>query len=415
MVDPSPKRSVDGIALRRLNDQVAATQPYSAVPKAPAAKQPAPPPKRHRGKRVYVLSSLATLLLIGGGALALYLHGQFQNKFSVASIAVSAVKAAADNTVPLQGQDQGRTNFLVFGMTKDGLRTDSIMLASYYYQQKKLVTLNIPRDLYVYDGFENAKFGEVYAYAKARQRNNPQYPDQFVTSLISKEYGIPVQYWTELNMQGEVDLVNSIGGVSVNVPDGFTDYEYPTWNYTGYIRPAPSFAVGLQHLNGDQALIYSRSRHSLDNSEGSDFARSKRQGLVLQSIMTTVKSQGILDNLTKLTGYLGIVQKNVTTNLSTDEMLSAAKLVKGLNPTTDHVIGNWSTTNGFLCSSTSSIGAYIALYGVIGSCTTHAGGQETSVYRQDAISYVQNLLKAASPPPTQPAASSAAGRPGFHR
>ena len=399
MVEPPsrPQRSIDSISLRQLNEHVAASQPHTLV-SPPASASPAQP-LRHRRRRRYLLPAIIAILLVGGGGVAAYAHAQLQNKFSLASVTISAVKVATQKTIPLQGQTQGRTNFLIFGMTKDGLRTDSIMLASYYYQQKKLVTLNIPRDLYVDDGYEHAKFGEVYAYAKLRQPSNPQYPDQFVSNLVSREYGIPINYWVQLNMQGEVELINSIGGVDVDVPDAFTDYEYPTWDYSGYVRPAPHFNAGLQHMDGNTALVFSRSRHSLDNGEGSDFARSKRQGLVLQAAITKVKAEGLLSNVAKLNTYLGIVQKNVSTNLSTDEMLSAAKLMKNLNPSTDHIIANWSTASGFLCNSTSSAGASIILYGIPGNCTTAAGGQQDSPYREQAIAYVQNLLESASPPP----------------
>jgi LCP family protein required for cell wall assembly len=426
MVEPPSKRAVDSIALQRLNQNVAATQPFAAPAAPPLSTAPqaspagptaiAAPLKRYRGLRFYLLAGLAATTLISGSALAYAITASLHDKLSAASLVVGAAKAAVVQDTPLAGQAQGRTNFLVYGMTKDGLRTDSIMLASYYYKQKKLVTLNIPRDLYVNDGYENAKFGEVYAYAKERQPHDNTYPDEFVASLVSKEYGIPINYWVELNMQGEVSLVDSIGGINIDVPDSFTDYEYPNWNYNGYVRPAPSFTAGEQHMDGNEALIYSRSRHSLDNNEGSDFARSKRQALVLSSIMTKVKAQGILGNLGQLSKYLSIVNQDVSTSMSTGEMITAAKLVKGINPQTDHLIANWNTGNGFLCDSVTKAGADIVLYGVTGNCTTEAGGGATSnlsvygtdsTYRQQAITYVQNLLQAVSPPPVTPASSTA--------
>jgi len=428
MVDQNSEQRAGAETMRKLNASVAAEQPYNLALAQPIAA----PLKRRRGKRFYFLSTFGVAGAIGIAALGFLINSQLHSKFSLASIAVSAAKATVEKSAPLAGQSTGRTNFLIYGMTEDGMRTDSIMLASYYYQQHKLVTLNIPRDLYVNDGYENCKFGEVYSYAKQREPHNSTYPDQFVASLVSKEYGVPINYWVELNMQGEVSLVNSIGGINIDVPDSFTDYEYPTWNYSGYVRPAPSFVAGEQHMDGATALIYSRSRHSLDNNEGSDFARSKRQALVLSAVMTKVKSLGLIDNISKLTQYLGIVNQNVTTNLSTDEMLSAAKIMKGLNPTTDHPIANWNTDNGFLCDAVTSAGSDIVLYGVTGACNTEAGGvgesdQATtptdtttsgnasnvdsvygndSVYRQDAISYVQNLLQSVTVPATTTPSSS---------
>jgi LCP family protein required for cell wall assembly len=331
------------------------------------------------------------LLVLIGGAFAAYKLGP---RFLLKAIAVV-------DPVTLKGESQDRTNVLIMGMTQDGLRTDSIIIASYYYKENKLVTLNIPRDLYVYDGYENAKFGEVYAYAKAREPSNSQYPDQFLASLISKEYGIPIDYWAQFNMQGEVDFINSIGGINVNVPVSFTDYEYPTANYSGYVRPAPHFNAGPQLMDGDTALVYSRSRHSLDNGQGSDFARSKRQGQVIQATLSKVKAQGVVGNATKLSTYLGILNKNFTSDMSTPEILRAVSFLGNFSTTQDYYIANWSDTNGFICDAVSSTGSDILLYGTSTDCTAMAGIDSPSPYRQQAVNYVQNLLQSAEPKPTQ--------------
>jgi LCP family protein required for cell wall assembly len=351
-------------------------------------------PRLHFKRRFRLRYALVVLVLaIAGGGYFLLTSGH--GKFTLAALAGSTIKNLVVPATPLKGQSSGQTNMLIYGMTKDGLRTDSVILMSYYWKQKKLVTLNIPRDLYIYDGYENAKMGEIYAYAVARKPHDSTYPDTFVASVIAKEYNVRIDYWAELNMQGEVDFVNAIGGIDINVPDSFTDYEYPTWNYSGYIRPAPHFNAGLQHMNGDTALIFSRSRHSLNNNEGTDFARSKRQALVIAAIMTKVKAMGLIGNLTDISKYLNILGNNITTNMSTDEMVQFAKTLKGINPSTDYVKAAWATGSGFLCDSTTSAGAYITLYGVPGSCNVGGGGFKDSKYREMALYFVKNLLASA--------------------
>jgi LCP family protein required for cell wall assembly len=364
---------------------------------APRATKKRKEPRPHAKRRRWIIAgtALAVVILIPAVALAIMVKPVAHSKFAPAGLVLSAAKAALGDKTVLKGQTSGRTNIAVYGMTKDGLRTDSIILISYYWAQKKMVMLNIPRDLYVNDGYENDKMGEVYAYAKGRQPHNPTYPDTFVASLLSKEYGIPIDYYVQLNMEGEVQLVNAIGGVNINVPDTFTDCEYPTWNYSGYIRPCPHFNAGPQQMNGDTALIYSRSRHSLDNNEGTDFARSKRQQQLVQAILGKVKTMGILGNLAELNSYLTILGNNVSTNMSTDEMISFSDVAKGLNTSTDVVPANWAVGDGFLCSSTSSYGAYITEYGVPGSCGVQAGGTQDSKYRELAIYFVQNMLTSA--------------------
>jgi LCP family protein required for cell wall assembly len=335
-------------------------------------------------------ATIVLLLAVITGSYFVFASGH--GKFSLATLLGSAVETAIGNHTPIAGQTSGRTNILVYGMTEDGLRTDSILLVSYYWKQKKIVTLNIPRDLYVYDGYENDKMGEVYAYAVNREPHNTAYPDNYVASVISKEYSIPINYWVQFDMVGEVNFINALGGVEINVPVSFTDYQYPTWNYSGYVRPAPHFSAGPQHMDGANALIYSRSRHSLDNGQGSDFARSQRQEQVIQATMTKLKTLGIVGNLTEISHYLDILGSTVTTNMSTSQMVSFASSVKNLNPQTDYIKSSWETGNGFLCNGVTPGGADIILYGVTGSCNVGAGGYQTSEYRQLAIYFAQHLL-----------------------
>jgi len=381
----------------------AVAAPRSWSRRAPIPAQPIKPP-HHR--RRWVLRGVLAAVVILVLAVGAYIFTSGHGKFSLASLIGAAARTAIGHKDTIAGQSTGRTNILVYGMTQDGLRTDSIILVSYYWQQKKIVTLNIPRDLYVYDGYENAKMGEVYAYAVQRQPKNSNYPDQYVASIIAKEYNIPINYWVQFNMQGEVDFVNAIGGIDINNPDAFTDCQYPTWNYSGYVRPCPHFNAGEQHMNGATALIFSRSRHSLQNNEGTDFARSKRQQLVIAAIMTKLKSMGVVGNLGEISHYLNILGDNITTSMSTGEMVSFATAIKDLNPQTDYVRAAWATGNGFLCDSSTTSGEYVTLYGSKSSCTIGtqgigAGGVHDSESRQLAIYFVAHLLSSA---PLSPAA-----------
>lgn len=359
-----------------------------------AAAKPIKPP-RNWGRLIRRGLLLILGLTVLSGAYFVFHSGK--GKFSLASLLGSAAETALGHHTSLAGQASGRTNILVYGMTEDGLRTDSIILVSYYWQQKKIVTLNIPRDLYVYDGYENDKMGEVYAYALSREPKNSTYPDQYVASVISKEYGIPINYWVQFDMIGEVNFVNAIGGINIDAPDSFTDCQYPTWNYSGYVRPCPHFNAGPQHMDGATALVYSRSRHSLQNDEGTDFARSKRQALVIEGVMTKLKSMGVVGNLTQVSHYLSILGDNITTNMSTAEMVSFATTLKDVSPQTDYIKAAWATGNGFLCDGATPSGEYITLYGSNGSCilgetAIGAGGYHDSESRQLAVYFVQHLL-----------------------
>ena len=379
----------------------------SRIVRRPSAGAATPQRPRKIGRRIaLVVIAAIVVVAIGAGAAKIYAVGSKifagTNKSFFRQIFDLATTATTSANVPIAGQAQDRTNFLIYGLTADGLRTDTIILASYYWQEHKLVMLNIPRDLYVDDNGTFTKIVSLYAIAKDQEPGNATYPAQYVSDFIGKEYGIPIDYWAVANWAAFKDVVNSVGGVTIDVPDSFTDYEYPTDDYSGYIRPAPHFNAGVQTMDGTTALIYARSRHSLDNGEGTDFARSRRQQQIITAVLAKLEAQGVLTDTTKLNSYLNILGSNVITSISPAELYTLAKTASKLSPSQDIVTVNWSNDSGFLCDSTDVGGSYVLRYGVIGSCTgvatgtTPAGGgpdaQNQNVYRSQAISFVQNLL-----------------------
>lgn len=298
------------------------------------------------------------------------------------------------NSKVLAGEDRGRTNIMIYGLTADQNRTDTIILASYYWSEHKLVMLNIPRDLYAtYDG-RSTKIVSLYAIAKSQKPGDRTYPAEYVSDFISREYGIPIDYWVVANFNGFKKIVDAVNGITVNVPNSFIDYEYPTDEYNGYMRPAPHFDAGVQTMDGARALIYARSRHAR-GAEGSDFARSRRQQQIIQAVVEKIKAQGRLADISKINTYLDIAGDNISTNLAVSELARAAAIANQSEPAQDIITANWNTSIGFLCDASSQDGVYILLYGVVEDCVAKAGVNNGSLYRQRAIDYVQNLLQSA--------------------
>jgi hypothetical protein len=88
------------------------------------------------------------------------------------------------------------------------------------------------------------------------------------------------------------------------------------------------FNAGPQHMNGATALIYARSRHSYDNGEGSDFARSRRQQLVLAALKQKLVS---VNGIAKLPDVLGALGGHVITDLSIGDAKALYDLVKNVD------------------------------------------------------------------------------------
>lgn len=160
---------------------------------------------------------------------------------SLSSLLGNSSAPVHSSIIPLLGEEEGRTNFMLYGLTLDGSRTDTMMLVSYFWKENTLVTLNIPRDLYAtYKGY-TGKIVSLYAVAKAQKSVDTDYPPKFVNSFVGQEYGIPIHYYAVINMNTFRQLIDTLGGVAIHVEHSFTDYKYPTDNYSGYIRPAPHF------------------------------------------------------------------------------------------------------------------------------------------------------------------------------
>jgi LCP family protein required for cell wall assembly len=295
----------------------------------------------------------------------------------------SALNPTAKST--LKGQDEGRTNFLFLGQDKAAGLTDTIMIVSYYHKTNEIVTLNIPRDFYFDDGYGARKINEIYPQAEARSAKSNITGGSFLSKELSDEFGIDIHYWVVVDFDGLKDIVNALDGVTVRVDNSFTDFQYPNASY-GYIRPAPTFKEGSEQMNGDRALIYARSRKG-DNGEGSDFARARRQSIVVQAILEKAKSQKIVSNVSKFDSYMKTVSKNFKTNMTASELSSMGQTIQNVDLENNFYRSVWATGNGILCNG-STAESYLINY-----CGGSIAGQKAnSVGRTKGKEFVKDLL-----------------------
>jgi polyisoprenyl-teichoic acid--peptidoglycan teichoic acid transferase len=264
---------------------------------------------------------------------------------------------------PIKGESAGRTNILLIGRDNSGGNTDSIMIASYFSNEKKVVTFSIPRDLFVSDEYGEYKINALYPYAEAREEGSGE---QYLADFLEKEFDIPIHYWASVDFNSVEEIVDTLGGIEIDVKNEFTDYEYPDKNY-GYINPSPTFKKGPQIMDGATALIYSRSRHANYDTgvEAGDFARSKRQSIVIEAILTKLQKNGGLGNATKISSFYNIVDKYVKTSLRLDEIVSLGLSLKQEDKSNSKVEFSrvvLEDDGKFLCSSKTTGGLYILSY-----------------------------------------------------
>ena len=217
-----------------------------------------------------------------------------------------------------------RMTFLLLGVGGEGHAgsnlTDTMLLVTADLTEKKVGIFSVPRDLaFPLGGGRFMKINAVHAYA---EQSNPGHGARDTADALEELLDTKIDHVVRVNFNGFEDFVNALDGIDVNVERSFTDVEYPTlddkWQTV-------SFEKGMQHMDGKKALIFVRSRHG-NNGEGGDFARNKRQQIVMLAIKDKLTSKGTLANPQRVLKLYDAVAKNVQTDLSPWDLVKIAPL-----------------------------------------------------------------------------------------
>ncbi len=256
------------------------------------------------------------------------------------------------STSSANGGATGTVTVLLLGYGGQGhdgpYLTDSMILAKIDLSTKTVYLTSIPRDLY-YESQDGEKINSVFSEGFDGVNGHTQdfaYGGDQAKAAISTLAGEPVDYFASADFEGFVDAVNQVGGLDIDVADTFTDDQYPDDANNGFLPPV-TFVAGEQHMDGARALIYARSRHSLDNNEGSDFARSKRQQLVLQAFKTKTLQGNLFQNASEINSLLGTLASHFHTDMDPAEMLTIAKTLD--SPSTQVVSESLDQDSGYVC------------------------------------------------------------------
>lgn len=325
----------------------------------------------------------------------------------------------------------GRVNVLLLGIAggnHDGANlTDTIMVASYNLQTNKLYLISIPRDLWLPS--LQSKANAAYEIGLG-QKNGLG----FARTIMGNILGLSIQYGLRLDFRGFVQAVDTLGGIDVAVEKTFDDLNFPIEgkenDLCGYLEKEIDFSdtqakelnipqgkmkvvvsvdgkiatdsaqedagakyftcryehihfdKGLIHMDGATALKFVRSRHGT-NGESSDFARSKRQELVLQAIRNKVLSFETLANPQKISDLIKALGKSVDTDISAKNALDLYNKVKKLDKTISLVLDD-SQKIGLPNGRTSLL---------IHPNQSDYGGAYVLVSQDDDFSTVQNYVR----------------------
>ena len=272
-------------------------------------------PSKHWFKSHIFLSIVALVL----GILTLRgVVGAFQtgNPFSVKQIFFSAV----GSSVKMDAYEH--TNILLIGVGGEGHDganlTDTMIVASLNHADNLVSMISIPRDLYV----ENEKVGwgtrlnSIYEYV-LDSSGDPDVAMKELETEIEKILDVDIHYYAKIDFQGFEEVVDALGGITIEVGETIIDDAYPAQAGSDYLFDPFYLEAGIQELDGETTLKYVRSRHN-----SSDFDRAAKQQQVLEALKDKALSMGVLANPGKIKDVYWAISRNFESDMSLAEMVS---------------------------------------------------------------------------------------------
>lgn len=212
-------------------------------------------------------------------------------------------------------EDDSVLNILLFGADKkqgdeEFGRSDSMILVSINNTTGKLVMTSFLRDLWVSipDRFEH-RLNTSYALGGPA----------LATETIEQSFGIEIDRYAVVDFESFTNIIDTLGGIDLKLTDEEIDYiNWQCWkNKQVETRHEITAKAGIVHLNGRQALWYSRDRDSI----GSDWDRTSRQRIVINTIMNDLKKS----NIAQIMSIIYQVGPMIQTNLDKGEIVYLAQ------------------------------------------------------------------------------------------
>ncbi len=224
--------------------------------------------------------------------------------------------------------------------------SDSMMLLRTDPSRHRLVFLSIPRDLRAaIPGYGDSKINA------AMQIGGPKLAIDTVAQLT----GLPINHVVIVDFGAFEKLIDAVGGIDVNIPENILSNKFDC-PYSSQSRcdawPGWRFHKGVQHLNGHQALIYSRVRENLLNPADSDITRAQHQQDVMQQTLSKLASPSMFFRL-PFSG--GSMLAPIATDLSTMQFLQLGWVKFRAGPTLHCRLGGRALGDGYITGDQENI------------------------------------------------------------
>lgn len=257
--------------------------------------------------------------------------------FATRILNISPIKAMVSLDSLKKIDDQ--VNILILGIAggdHDGpLLSDSILVANYNFKTNRIVTINIPRDIWS-DTLKD-RVNSAYAYGETKEDGGGL---KLAKAEVGAIVGKPIQYAAVINFDKFKDLIDLLGGVDINIETSFTDPQFPiAGKEEDLCNDDPeyqcryktlSFNKGPMHMDGETALNFVRSRNAI-GEEGTDFARGKRQQKVITAIEEKIIKIAKTQDIEKIKTLYENLNRSVDRDITNQQLAIIAKnvVIKG--------------------------------------------------------------------------------------
>ncbi len=203
--------------------------------------------------------------------------------------------------------------------------SDSITVVNYNFNKNELSSITLPRDIWS-ETLEN-KINAAYALGELKLPNKGGL--LLAKAEIGAVVGLPIHYVIVIDFNIFKNLIDFLGGIDVKVENSFIDKKFPI---TGKENDLCSnnndfscryetivFNKGINHMNGETALKFVRSRNA-EGKEGTDFARIKRQQKVLEALKVKIINLIKTFNLKKYQQFYSLIDRNVKRDITNQQL-----------------------------------------------------------------------------------------------
>ncbi len=220
-------------------------------------------------------------------------------------------------------------NIVIFGIggaNHEGADlTDTILVVNLNLVNGNLVFISIPRDIWI--SSIKDKINAAYHFGEIVQKGKGLLTAK---AAVEEVVGLPIHYGVVIDFSGFVKIVDLVGGIDVDIEQGFTDEFYPITGKEnadcgGDLQfkcryESVTFSQGIEHMDGQRALKYVRSRHAAGEA-GTDISRGHRQQAVLIALKNKLLNLNLFANPTLIKKLIQTSQDSIVTDLPLGEGL----------------------------------------------------------------------------------------------